>query len=290
MNYAIFSANAGEECTLMMEDFTITTDESIIPFTEVKEEKGGIITQKCIKNRYTLDPNDPAALYSTMTIFKSPNSQTIDRSFQKIDEILSYIGGLFGTIAICFFLVNVYNSYSFEITMGEFLFKPGDDNMRKGLKKYNFFYFLLHLIYVLINIFKTKCNWKTSKLFHECREEMIKQLDIGYLFKRIVILERGLSTILTPRQLRALHFFENPTLEEAKKMRRLYKTNHDSLIYRALTCKNEGTCEKESNKDQQLFRSNNKQTDPHIISGDVFSGKKGKSFMLAFNNPSRDKL
>jgi hypothetical protein len=44
MNYAIFSASAGEECTLMMEDYTIKTDQSIIPLADIKEEKGGIIT------------------------------------------------------------------------------------------------------------------------------------------------------------------------------------------------------------------------------------------------------
>jgi hypothetical protein len=59
-----------------------------------------------------------------MIFFKSPISKSIGRSFQKIDEILSYIGGLFGTIAICLFLINIYNSYSFEITMGGYLFKP----------------------------------------------------------------------------------------------------------------------------------------------------------------------
>ncbi len=71
------------------------------------------MTKNCIKNRYTIDRNDTEAVYSTIIIFKSPISKTIERSFQKIDEILSYIGGLFGTIAICLFLANVYNSYSF---------------------------------------------------------------------------------------------------------------------------------------------------------------------------------
>ena len=85
MNYAIFSVDAGEECTLMMEDFTITTDESIIPFTSEKVDKGGLIPDNCIKNRYSVDPNDPYAIYSTMVIFKSPVSRAIGRSFQKID-------------------------------------------------------------------------------------------------------------------------------------------------------------------------------------------------------------
>ncbi len=101
-----------------------------------------------------------------MIIFKSPISRSISRSFQKIDEILSYIGGLFGTIAICLFLVNVYNSYSFEITMGGYLFKPDDHDMEKQLKKYNFFYFIMHLLYALISMFTSNCRWQTAKLYH----------------------------------------------------------------------------------------------------------------------------
>lgn len=97
----------------MMEDYTIETDESIIPLSENRVDSGGIVSKNCIKNRYTIDPTDPAPLYATFFFFKSPISRNIQRSFQKIDEILSYIGGLFGTIAICLFFVNVYNGYSF---------------------------------------------------------------------------------------------------------------------------------------------------------------------------------
>ena len=212
-NYVIFSARGGEECQLWMEDFTITTDESILPFAEEKVETGGIVTKNCIKNHYEIDPTASEAVYSTMTIFKSPISKSIGRNFQKIDEILSYIGGLFGTIAICLFLINMYNCYSFEILMGEYLMKPDDADMRKGLKKYNFLYFLLHLFYMLVSLLRCRYKWKTSKLFYDCREEMTKQLDISYLFKRLVILERGMETLLSDRQMRALHFFENPSLE-----------------------------------------------------------------------------
>jgi hypothetical protein len=88
-----------------------------------------MVTKNCIKNRYSIDPSDPSPLYSTMSFFKSPISKKIERSYQKLDEILSYIGGLFGTIAICLFLVNIYNSYSFEIAMGSYLFKPNDYEM-----------------------------------------------------------------------------------------------------------------------------------------------------------------
>jgi hypothetical protein len=211
-NYVMFSATAGEECQLMMEDYHIETDESILPFTESRVDEGGIITKNCIKNRYTIDPANPEPLYATFFIFKSPISKSVSRSFQKIDEILSYIGGLFGTIAICFFFVNIYNSYSFEITMGGYLFKPDDEQMGKRLKKYNFLYFIAHVFYVVGAIFGCSWNWPTTKLYYECREEMVKQLDILYLVRRVTFLEKAINTLMTGRQLRSLHLMESRTL------------------------------------------------------------------------------
>ena len=69
----------------MMEDYTIETDESIIPLAESRIDQGGVITRNCIKNRYTISPTDPAPLYATFYFYKSPLSQSVSRSFQKID-------------------------------------------------------------------------------------------------------------------------------------------------------------------------------------------------------------
>ena len=74
-NYIIFSATRGEECQLLMEDFTINTDESIIPLSEIRTDSGGIVTRNCIKNGYSIDPNAP--LYATFFFYKSPISRTI---------------------------------------------------------------------------------------------------------------------------------------------------------------------------------------------------------------------
>jgi hypothetical protein len=234
LNYVMFSATAGEECQLFMEDYHIETDESILPLAETRTDEGGIVTKNCIKNRYTIDPTNPEPLYATFFIYKSPISKSIERSFQKIDEILSYIGGLFGTIAICFFFVNIYNSYSFEITMGGYLFKPDDEQMGKRLKKYNFLYFLLHLCYVLTDAVGLRCSWPTTKLYYECREEMVKQLDILYLVRRVTFLERALGAMLSEKQLRTLHLVENRTLAEAKKDRRKFRWNDETFLYKFL--------------------------------------------------------
>ena len=85
-------------------------------------------------------------------MFKSPTSQVIDRSFQKIDEILAYIGGLFGTITMALFMLNKYNEYSFEIAMASYLYEKNDSNNEKDpiYKKYNFGYFLAQRLYGIL--------------------------------------------------------------------------------------------------------------------------------------------
>lgn len=41
---------------------------------------------------------------------------------------------------------------------------------------------------------------------------MVKQLDILYLFRRITILERGINSLLTDKQILALRLMDNKTL------------------------------------------------------------------------------
>ena len=52
-------------------------------------------------------------------------------------------------------------------------------------KKYNFAYFMAELVYGVLRRFKLKPNWPVVKEFYLCSEEMVKQLDILYLLKRV---------------------------------------------------------------------------------------------------------
>ena len=45
------------------------------------------------------------------------------RGFQKFDETLSYIGGLFGFIMILFSIFSLYDKYAYEIEFGDRIFK-----------------------------------------------------------------------------------------------------------------------------------------------------------------------
>jgi hypothetical protein len=108
-NYITFSQHGGEEGRLLVEDFQISTDESILPFSNYLLESGGIITQNALKSTYT----EITDTYAIFFFYKSPTSKMYDRNFQKLDEVFAYIGGLFGIILIAFFLVSNYNTYKF---------------------------------------------------------------------------------------------------------------------------------------------------------------------------------
>ena len=66
-------------------------------------------------------------------IRKSAESVFVVRSFQKIDETFSYIGGLFGTIILLFIFLTLYSKYSYELEMGDNLFKETDNGTFGGL-------------------------------------------------------------------------------------------------------------------------------------------------------------
>lgn len=60
--------------------------------------------------------------FAKVVIRRSSTSLLASRSFKKIDETLSYIGGLFGFIVTAFLFMRVYTEYSFEVELGSLLF------------------------------------------------------------------------------------------------------------------------------------------------------------------------
>jgi len=54
---------------------------------------------------------------------KSTKKLTVDREYGKIDDLLSYVGGLFGLLFYCIqFFLQSYNEYKYELGVGEVLF------------------------------------------------------------------------------------------------------------------------------------------------------------------------
>ena len=93
----------------------------------------------------------------------------IERDFGKLDDALSYVGGLFGIILgfLAFFMMS-FNEYRYELFVGEaFSFK----NQNKV--KESDFHFLMYLKYSLFDWIKTltccQLDWEDCKKIDEAR-------------------------------------------------------------------------------------------------------------------------
>lgn len=51
--------------------------------------------------------------YLKFYLRKGPSNYIYSRNFQKMDQTLSYIGGLFGTLALMLTFLNLYSKYSY---------------------------------------------------------------------------------------------------------------------------------------------------------------------------------
>jgi hypothetical protein len=59
---------------------------------------------------------------ASLFFYKSSSSTVYNRSYYKIDEFFSYVGGLVGVIMGGMMLLNSYNQLSFEISIASELY------------------------------------------------------------------------------------------------------------------------------------------------------------------------
>lgn len=126
-------------------------------------------------------------LFANINFKKSSLSLNIERQYTKLDNTLSYIGGLFGFIIIFFVFMKIYTEYCYEIEMGDRLYYY-DKQDPLDSDKFNFFTFIGYIFYELIKAIGCKPDWNLMKKYGECREEIQKQFDICFLMKRIIFL------------------------------------------------------------------------------------------------------
>ena len=88
-----------------MQAYEISTDSSLLPFSNQYIEDGLILGD--VFEHYAL----PVAngIYFNMAFTKSAIVANYNRTFTKIDDFLSYIGGLIGTMMGMFFIIGSYN-------------------------------------------------------------------------------------------------------------------------------------------------------------------------------------
>ena len=116
----MFGPNYGMEMYIYNADYSITTDESILPFQETHTENGSMVTL-VNSNSYLL--GNSSDIYANLYFYRAPESYIYSRTYQKIIDTFSYIGGLLGAILILVFIVNFYNEYAYEIIFAASIYK-----------------------------------------------------------------------------------------------------------------------------------------------------------------------
>lgn len=88
-----------------MSSYEINTDDSLWPVEDIKTDVGGIVKSAAQMVPYKVRSSE----YVKFFVRKSPLSISIERSFRRVDDTFSYIGGLFSTILVFLGFMNMYN-------------------------------------------------------------------------------------------------------------------------------------------------------------------------------------
>lgn len=177
----------------------IQTDNSIWPFCDSEHEKLYNIDYSPVLYPYAIEPD---SAYAAFFIMKDPVKKTYTRTVQKIFVVFSFMGGLIGAVMAALFIVNSYTGFAFEVALGVDLFKPAAScsthrELKLGTQKsVTLLHYFQLIAYNLLSLVGIKPPWPSVQYREECREEILQQLDIIGLIKRIIFLQYAISYLL----------------------------------------------------------------------------------------------
>jgi hypothetical protein len=213
---------------LFFNQYDVETDETILPWQVYSNDDGVKTDDIAVGQNYRMTAGDQ---YFKFYLRKGAANYQYGRSFQKIDETLSYIGGLFGTLAIFLMFLNTYSKYCYELDFGDRIFQQKGGGSF-GSQNFNFIVFIGYLFFLLLDKFGITLNWKTMRRYHQCRTECEKQLDMDLLLKKVAHFEEVSKVLLEDHHQQMLLMVPKPTITEAKLNRKKFLIK--SIIYNQL--------------------------------------------------------
>ena len=172
-NWIGFSLTSTYGYILEVGTYEIESDVSMTPVIE-EEVINGTYIFNSLPLIYERERNNSFALFAFVSFQLGVQHLKIEREFGKLDDALSYVGGLFGIIiAFAGFFFMSYNEYRYELFVGEtFSFK------NQNRVKENDFHFLMYIKYSLYDWIKalTCCepDWEDCKKIDAAREEAVE--------------------------------------------------------------------------------------------------------------------
>lgn len=145
-------------------------------------------------------------------MYKSDTKITYDRSFMKVSDVISYVGGLLGGLFTALIFLSNYSRVALEIQLGRKVYYLENDEIRHEFKKFNLFRYFGFQLYNFWLWAGCKRTNDTFEVYRRCREEVKKQLDIKLIMNRMIFYDRGLKIMLDDHHYKALHLLEPPSL------------------------------------------------------------------------------
>ena len=134
-NYFYFSQTLGVKASAFVEQYTIDTDVSIMPYSVQNVEYVTAIPELFTSQNVEIGST---GLYAQISFSKSSRTTTFTRSFNKIDSFFSYIGGLLGSALGAFFLLKSYSEKAFLMDLASRILVNEKEQL--SLKRFNFFH------------------------------------------------------------------------------------------------------------------------------------------------------
>lgn len=247
-----FNPQLGVSTNLFFESFKINTNYGLTPIDDYKEQLG--MLPRSVEMRPYFPQNELVKLY----LRKANTFRTIERSFTKFDELLSYIGGLFGMILVVVAIpLKYYNVCCYELSLATGLFTinkpkpidsstgitPGDqpppkaDCLKPRVRRFNFFVYLAYLPYFFIKKLGAD-NLKIQFLqpYYESIQVLRTQIDISHILRKFIFLDRVSKTVLDEHQRDLLYIIEKEDIEDIKhelSKARIHKDLKQGLVNKA---------------------------------------------------------
>lgn len=108
--------------------------------------------------------------YASLTFSKSIAVSTYSRSFSKLDNFVSYIGGFVGAALVLFFLLKSYSEKAFLIDVGTLIFRGEDENC--DLARFSFFDNIGVAAKSVLEILRIPCGWQRGEFLSKAMEEI----------------------------------------------------------------------------------------------------------------------
>ena len=138
------------------------------------------------KENYFRDQNIDKA-YAKVTFLMNGEKISVQRVVGKVEEMLSYAGGLFSIIIafLAFFMMS-FNEYKYELMVAEGAFNQNEQG-RKILKQdLTFPKYIKYSVYDWVNVLCCfELQWEDCREIDEAREEANCVMDVTRVFRKL---------------------------------------------------------------------------------------------------------